>query len=63
MSARRAIVRQAEINRAIRAAKSAGGGYEIRVEGDVIRLLPIGGSVPPTDADDVERRMREAFGQ
>lgn len=60
---RRAIIKQAEINRTLRAVKAAGGGFEIRVEGNTIRLLPIGDGAPPTDADDVERRMREAFGE
>ena len=63
MSAKAAF-RQADLTRAVRAVERAGarGKYKIVVDNGVVSLLPIDGA-PASDAEDSERRMREAFGE
>ena len=48
----RAVIRQADLNRAMKAAAKA--GYEVRIEGATIRLLPIRGAeaLPSPDQAD-----------
>ncbi len=54
--------RQADLARALRAIADAGavGKYEIHVDNRGLRVLPVGES-PASDAEDLERRMEEAF--
>lgn len=58
---KRAVFRKADLNRAAQVAKEL--GFEVRVEGATIRLLPIAANSPANAAEEAERRMREAFGE
>lgn len=62
MSAR-AVVRQSEIARALRAVKDAGGGFRVIVDKGAIAFLPSDDQGPLSEADEIERRMQEAFGK
>lgn len=60
----RASFRQADLTRAVKAVERAGaaGRFKIVVDNGVIALLPVDGA-PASDAEEIERRMREAFGE
>lgn len=65
----RAAIRQADVRRAIRGAlegiRAAGFSpdqFEIIHRDGETHLLPASGSKAPTEADDLERRMKDAFG-
>jgi hypothetical protein len=63
---RRAAVRQADVSRVISGALKAGlpaGSFSVEVVQGVVRLLPIAANGPLNDADDIERRMKDAFGE
>jgi hypothetical protein len=57
---RRAIFTKADLKRAVLVAKEH--GYEVRVDQDSIRLLPIATNSNQIENDDA-RRIREAFGR
>lgn len=61
---RRPPIRQSDIQRAIRAAQAAGlpiAGVEVDPRSGVFRILT--SSAPSDDADEMERRMIQAFGR
>ena len=63
---KRATFRQADVTRAIRGARAAGlpdGSFKIEIVDGRITLLPIAANEPLNAADDVERRMKDAFGE
>jgi hypothetical protein len=62
----RAQIRQADVARVVRGALKAGlpvGSFSVEVVDGIVRLLPIAANAPSDDAADMERRMREAFGE
>ena len=59
-------VKQADVARVIRGALSAGlpaGSFSVEVVDGVVRLLPLAANAPLNEADEMERRMRDAFGR
>lgn len=61
----KALVTAADIARVVAGAIRGGmpvGSFSVKVDRSVIQLLPADGG-PASDADDCERRMREAFGE
>ena len=66
MASPRARATASDIARVVAGAIRGGwpvGSFEVQVvDRSTIRLLPAGG-LPASDADDCERRMREAFGE
>lgn len=63
---RRATFTQAEYARAIAGAIRGGlpvGSFKVVVENGALAILPIAANAPSDDAQDMERRMREAFGR
>lgn len=63
---RRAVVRQADINRVIRGALQAGlpaGSFTVEVVDGIVRLLPLAANSPLDAAQDAEQRMKDAFGR
>jgi hypothetical protein len=60
----RAPFRQADLDRAMKAASKA--GYEVRIEGGVIRLLPTGPDARPSSAilsaEEAEAAWDKALG-
>ena len=62
----RAQVRQSDVARVVRGAIKGGwaqGTFSVEVVDGIVRLLPIAANAPSDDAADMERRMREAFGE
>lgn len=57
----RATFKQADLNRAVKAAVKR--GWKVEIEGAKITLLPPGAETASSPANDAERRMREAFGE
>jgi hypothetical protein len=58
--------RQADVSRLIRGAIRGGmpvGSFKIVVENGLPTLLPVAANAPSDAADDMERRMRDAFGE
>lgn len=63
---KRAEIRQADVSRVVRGAIRAGlpvGSFSVEVRNGVVRLLPTAANQPLNDADDMERRMKDAFGE
>lgn len=65
----RVVLREADIRRGLRAALEAikGAGlspadFKIVHKDGEITLLPASGSEAPSEAEDLEQRMRDAFG-
>lgn len=62
----RASFRQADVTRLIKGALSAGlpvGSFKVVVENGTPMLLPLAANAPLNEADEMERRMKDAFGQ
>lgn len=66
----RAAITASEIKRRFRAvvegARAMGwadGSYTVEIVDNGVRVLPIAANAPSDDAQDMERRMREAFGR
>lgn len=62
----RAAFRQSDVSRLVRGALKGGlpvGSFKIAVENGQPVLLPIAANAPLDDAADVERRMKDAFGE
>jgi hypothetical protein len=57
---KRAVIRQADLNRALKAAAKL--GYEVRVEGAVIRLLPASPQPAQAPADQADTDWDKALG-
>lgn len=63
---RRATVRQADVARVIGGALKAGlpaGSFTVEVVDGIVRLLPVAANEPLNVAEDMERRMKDAFGE
>jgi len=63
---RRASFTQADWTRAIKGALKAGlpvGSFKVAVENGALAILPIAANQSLNDADDMERRMQDAFGE
>lgn len=63
---KRAVIRQADVARVVRGALAGGlpaGSFAVEVVDGAVRLLPIAANAPSDDADELSRRMREAFGK
>jgi hypothetical protein len=61
---RRAPFRQIDVKRAVNGARAAGVAIgRVEIEGGKILIFPVDDSSPASDAAEVERRMREAFGE
>jgi hypothetical protein len=61
---KRAAFKQSDIARAIRGALQGGlpvGSFKVTVENGLPVILPVAANAPLNDADDMERRMRDAF--
>jgi hypothetical protein len=60
-------IRQADIRRAVRgvldASRGSGKTPRIEIEGSRIVITLVDGAGPMSEADDIARRMREAFGE
>lgn len=57
--------KQSEVTRLIKGALKAGlspADFKVVHKDGVLSLLPADASEAPSEADDLERRMREAFG-
>lgn len=57
---RPALIPQAEINRAVKAAAKV--GYQVVIEGGLIRLLPMDGNAPLPSAEQAEDAWDKALG-
>lgn len=61
-----AAFRQSDVTRLVRGAIKGGlpvGSFKVVVENGQPVLLPLAANAPSDDAADMERRMREAFGE
>lgn len=63
---RPALVRQADVRRAVAAAVKAGfaiGTFAVEVEAGKVRILPTTANASSDPAAEAEERMRRAFGE
>lgn len=61
----RAAFRQSDVRRLVKGALAAGlpaGSFVVKVVGDELQLLPIAANPASDPAEDMERRMVDAFG-
>lgn len=61
-----AAFRQVDAKRLIKGALDAGlpvGSFKVVVDNGRLTLLPVAANESLSDADDMERRMRDAFGE
>lgn len=58
---RRAAFRQADLSRALKEAKKV--GFQLKVVDGEFHFLPTAANAPLNEAEDAERRMRDAFGE
>lgn len=66
MGARRAAVRTNDVARMIAGALKGGlpvGSFKVVVENGLPVILPLAANAPLNEAEDAERRMRDAFGE